>query len=219
MATTYKEVDVRICLMKLKILSLFAIIAAIIVPVRFVAAQEQTLPDVGSYSADALSARLAALRELYRIKLSDSEKERLVTKCDQAQDGLQKISNKLLTTKTGRSVTYDSVIASLISLRALVVTKQVDPSNIELLIVEYQQKKEQFDLAVSDYQVTLDDSINVDCKTRPEEFRAALEGVRDSRKKVVNASTQIDEITKSNLKTAFDTLRSRLLSEAAKNGN
>jgi len=205
--------------MRLKTACILALAIPFILPVQSTLAQEQTLADVGSYSEDALSARLTALRELYRIKLTDSEKERLVTKCDQAQSGLQKISNKLVTTNTERTLTYDSIIASLVSLRTLVVTKQVDPSNIELLIVEYQQRKAEFDTAISGYQVALDDSINVDCKVKPEEFRAALEGVRASRKTVVNASAQIDEITKSNLKTAFDTIRSRLTSEAVKNGN
>lgn len=182
------------------------------------AAQEQPLPDIGSYSQDALSARLTALRDLYRIKLSDMEKASVVEHCQSAQAGLRKISTKTSATKSERAETYNAVVSLLTGLRALVVAKQVDPSNIELLTVEYQQSVEQFNLAITDYQIALEDSVQVDCRAKPEEFRAALEGVRATRKQVVAASAQINEVTKSNLKTAFDTLKDRLSAEEQING-
>jgi hypothetical protein len=202
---------------KSKILPLL-VMSIVLLPLSFASAQEQPLPDVGSYSDDALAARLAVLRERYRINLSSKEVEDVVARCVQAQGGLKKISGKLTTVATSRSKTYSEVVGSLSSLRSLVVDKQIDASNIELLVVEYQHKIQLFEDAISAYQVTLDDSTRVDCKAKPEEFRAALEGVRAARKLVVSASAQIEEITKSNLKTAFDTVRDRLQTEQTTNG-
>jgi hypothetical protein len=173
-------------------------------------AQEQPLPDVGSYSEDALTARLAALKDLYRINLTEKERQNVIENCEPAQVGLTKISAKLGATKTNRAKNYTSVIASLVGLRSLVFSKQVDTSNIELLTVEYQRTVEDFNQAIIAYQTTLDDAVQVDCSAKPEEFRAALEGVRAARKQVVSTSAQINEVTKSNLKTAFDTLKDRL---------
>ena len=181
------------------------------VPAVFVSAQaDVSLGDVGTYSVDARTARITTLREQYRIKLSDKERELVVARCEPAQASLQKIAFRLNETRISRISTYDDVIGSLDTVRTLVVVKQIDPSNVELLTVEYQQKKATFETTVSDYQTALEDSIQVDCKTQPEDFRAALEGVRSARKDVVSASSQIIELTNSNLKTAFDTLKLKL---------
>lgn len=181
------------------------------VPAVLVSAQtDVSLSDVGTYSVDARTARIAALREQYRIKLSDKERELVMTRCEPAQTSLQKIAFRLNETRIARTGTYDDVIGSLDTVRTLIVAKQIDPSNIELLTVEYQLKKATFEIAVSDYQTALEDSIQVDCKAQPEDFRAALEGVRSARKDVVNSSAQITELTNSNLKTAFDTLKLKL---------
>jgi len=44
----------------------------------------------------------------------------------------------------------------------------------------------------------------------PVGFRAALEGVRDTRKDVVSISAGVVEVTKSTLPTTFDSLKLRL---------
>jgi hypothetical protein len=75
-----------------------------------------------------------------------------------------------------------------------------------------------FDTALATYELTLEDATLLNCKGAPEDFRAALEGVRSSRKSVVDASSQIKEITKSNLKTTFDAIRLKLQTEGAPNG-
>jgi len=200
----------------------FVLISGLLISLFVVAiptsAQEQALPDVGSYSEDALTARLNALKDLYRINLTDKERQSVIENCEPAQVGLLKISTKLATTKLSRAKTYSSVVSSLVGLRSLVSAKRIDPSNIELLTVEYQQTIEKFNLAITAYQTTLDDAIQVDCRAQPEEFRASIEGVRASRKQVVSASSQINEVTKSNLKTAFDTLKDRLDAEVQTDG-
>lgn len=185
----------------------------VVLPVLPVRAQTGSLPDIGIYSVDARSARLVSLRAQYRISLSDKEKELVSTRCEQAQISLQKLATRLAETRLARVTTYKQVIASLNNLRTLVVARQVDTSNIELLTVEYQLKKSEFETNVTDYQIALDDSIQVDCRSQPEDFRAALEGVRSARKTVVNTSTQIEELTKSNLRTAFDALKLKLQAE------
>ena len=205
--------------MRLKQSAVITVAIIVAMPVVFAHAQvESPLTEVGTYSVDARTARIAALREQYRIKLSDKERELVVTRCVQAQTGLQKLATRLGETLASRVATYDDVIGSLDTVRTLVVAKQIDPSNIELLTVEYQVKKSAFEASITNYQTVLDDSVQVDCRAQPEDFRAALEGVRSVRKDVVNTSSQIAELTNSNLKTTFDTLKLKLRTEEEATG-
>jgi len=176
-------------------------------------AQEQdpgVLSDVGSYNADARSARITNLKTQYKINLSEKEKALVSSRCEGAQSELRKISARLITTKKDREAVYSNTVITLIRLKTLLETKQIDTSNIDLLIVSYQQKKATFDVAVLAYELSLEDVTSIDCVKSPEDFRAGLEGVRGARKPIVDASAQIQDITRSNLKTTFDTIRIKL---------
>lgn len=175
-------------------------------------------PEVGTYSADARTARIAALKDLYKIKLDDKEKASVSTRCTGAQAGLRSIAKRLETVTSERERTYTGTINTLIRLKSALLAKHMDTSSIDLLIVSYQQNKSLFDSAVVAYQVSIEDATLLDCAKAPEDFRAALEGVRAARKPVVSASAQIKEITKSNLKTTFDSIISRLQSETGSGG-
>lgn len=179
---------------------------------------EPAQPDVGTYSADARTARIAALKELYKIKLDDKEKASVSARCTGAQEGLRNIAKRLEEVKSDREKTYTSTIDTLIRLKSALLAKHIDSSGIDLLIVSYQQSKALFDTSVLAYEVSIEDATLLDCAKSPEDFRAALEGVRAARKPVVNASAQIKEITKSNLKTTFDSIISRLQTEKGSGG-
>lgn len=168
------------------------------------------LSDVGAYSIDARAARIASLREAYKIKLDEKEKALVSSRCVGAQASLGKISTKLVTIKSEREKVYTTTIETLIQLKNLIADKDIDTSGMDLLIVSYQQKKAIFDSSFVQYELTLEDATSVACATAPEDFRASLEGVRSARKPVVEASRQMSELTRSNLKTTFDAIRLKL---------
>lgn len=206
--------------MKKKFLVLFASFCLVFIyaQVKAEADTTQVLSDVGTYSADARAARIAALREAYKIKLDDKEKALVVSRCRGAQTSLRNISTKLLNVKVDREKTYSTSISTLIQLQSLISTKGIDTSGMDLLIVSYQQKKAIFDESVRAYELSLEDATTIDCVTAPEDFRAALEGVRAARKPVVEASGQITELTRSNLKNTFDAIRLKLQTGGGTNG-
>jgi hypothetical protein len=179
-------------------------------PSSVVIGQAPELSDVGSYESDARNARISQLKIDYRINLSDAEQELIRSRCSGAQVALGKVLARSQTTSEARSKVYTSVIDVLSNTRVRFDKRQIDVSNLDLLIVQYQQKKQEFDTAITAYQVALDDAIRVDCRQFPNDFRAALEGVRTARKQVVDVSRDIRETTLSTLKTTFDTLKLRL---------
>lgn len=182
-------------------------------------ARAEELPAVGSYSDDARAARISELKIKYRIILTDDERVRIIERCAVAKSSLQKLSERVTISTNKRSEVYDNVIANLTSLRALVATKQIDASSLELLIVDYQQAAADFDVAATSYQTAIDDAIVLNCSVDPEGFRASIEGVREGRKKTSEAANEVVELTSSNLKTAFDTLKLRLTSAGVTNGD
>lgn len=181
-------------------------------------AQSVPLAEVGSYTDDARSARISKLKETYKTTLSDRERELVVSRCIPAQKALGKIAERLSKTQVEREKTYASVIAALTNLKHRFDDAQIDASNLDLLIVTYQQKNTNFKLSLAEYDVALDDAVMIDCVSDPVGFRAALEGVRDGRKGIVSISAGIVEITKSTLPTTFDSLKLRLSTYGAQSG-
>lgn len=204
-----------------RIVATVLISLVVFTPLGIAIAEGETTPvlsDVGAYSIDARAARISALKEQFKISLSDKEKTLVSSRCVGAQGELRKISTRLLVTSKEREVSYSSAILNLIQLKSALEAKHTDTSNIDLLIVLYQQKKTSFDTAILAYELSLEDVVSIDCVHNPDDFRAALEGVRSARKPVVDASSQIREITRSNLKTTFDSILIRLQTEDSGHG-
>ena len=181
-------------------------------------AQDSSLPAVGSYTEDARTARINDLKTTYRIVLTDKEKELVSSRCVEAQKSLSKIRSRLKSVKSERETTYDSVVSSLTNLKLRFENKQIDPSNLDLLIVSYQQKEANFISSTANYDTALEDAVTIDCVADPIGFRASLEGVRGARKTVVGVSAEIKEITKASLTTTFDSLKLKLLTKEVKSG-
>jgi hypothetical protein len=163
-----------------------------------------------NYSLDARTARIAALKATYKISLGENERQQVSSRCAGAQKILGLISAKLNDSKNSRLNDYSSVTSSLTNLRLQLGGKQVDASSLDLLVVEYQQGIQDFESASELYETALDDVVQVDCVQKPDDFRAALEGVRLSRKHLVDKSIGIEQTTKSSLTTAFDAISVKL---------
>lgn len=200
----------------LAVLMTTALVGSAFLPVR-ASAQEGGLAEPGAYSRDARNARISDIRQKLKITLNDKERQLVSERCEQAQSALAKISDRLEVTAAKRTETYQSVITTLSILRASFANRQIDVSNLELLIVTYQTELDDFNDAVRAYEVALDDSVLVDCRQNPEDFRAALEGVRIARRDVVEAAQKISETTDSTLNTTLDSLRLRLQTSGGAN--
>jgi hypothetical protein len=195
-----------------------AVICLSLVSATMIKAQDESsvqLADVGTYSTDARTARIALLRSKYKIIINATEKQQLALNCTGAQNNLRKIQTTLPSIITTRLTSYDSVINELVSLRARLNSGLVDVSGLDLLIVDYQQKRTLFSSAGDGYMTALQDSVLVDCKSNPEDFRASVEGVREARRNLVSAAKDVRETTDSTLKTTLDSLSIKLRKQDA----
>jgi hypothetical protein len=164
-------------------------------------------PEQGAnYAADSRAARISTLRTTYKIALSDSEKSLVSSRCQEAQKKLNAVASRVAIIRADRGATYTAVTTSLIGLRLQLNAKQIDASSLELITVDYQKSIAGFDLSGSAYETLLEDITQLDCVASPEDFRAALEGVRAAQKTLVEKAVNIEQITKSSLNTTLDSI-------------
>lgn len=199
------------------ILFLATILYASVLPGQSIA-QVGSLAEIGSYTEDARAARITKLKDTYGITLSDKERELVASRCVTAQRALAKIQGRLKTTRNEREKTYASVISALANLKFRFDNAQLDASNLDLLIVTYQQNSTKFQQSAAEYETTIEDAVRIDCVIDPVGFRAALEGVRSARKDTVSISSDITETTKSTMPTTFDSLKLRLTTNGVTRG-
>jgi len=165
-------------------------------------AQEDSLG--ADYATDARNARITKLKETYRIVLDETERQRIVMRCVPAQKRLLAIEGRLVASADKRRKIYQGIIDDLNKIRVRLLNQEVDTSSVDLLIATYQEKLEFFNARVQSYDISLEDSVVVDCQDKPDDFRAALEGVRANRKLVADASGELAELTRSDLKTSLE---------------
>ena len=174
------------------------------------AQSEQISSSTVTYTADARTARIEKLKSQFKVQLNDKEKELISTRCTLAQARLKSIAYQLDGIESSRGATYDGIISTLLEINNRLNDQFVDTSSLDLLIVDYQSVVKKFNLSIEGYRLSLDDATSIDCKNNPEDFRASLEGVRAARKPIVDSSQQINDLTKTNLKTTFESLAVRL---------
>lgn len=163
-----------------------------------------------SYSNDARVARIAAWRAKYPITLSETERSQLSLRCEQAQSNLQKVSSSLSIKISNYTKVYQDTIDRLNSLKLITDKKEVDGSNLDLLIVDFQRSKVEVEENAEQYAVALEDAVIIDCKAGPEDFRAALEGARESRSELVGSIRDVEDLVGSSLTTTLDSLKNKL---------
>lgn len=179
-------------------------------------AQDTPADTTVTYNQDARQARINELRSLYKISLQPTERAATSLRCKAAQKNLARLGSQLSNTTILRRSTYQTSIDRLKNMQTRLSQTQIDTSNLELLTVLYQQKLETFEFASTNYALVIEDAVTIDCSTSPEDFLAALEGVRSARKKVVAVTSELQEITRSSLKTTSDTLINRLKASGQK---
>lgn len=184
--------------------------SAVLVTSSSVLAQSSDLPDVGSYSADARAARIAALRERFQVSLTDEDRARILAGCSTAQARLKNVQNTFTLNHLTRTRDNETVIAELSTLRSMFVNSQLDSSAIDLLIVEYQQKFESYETVAAEYEVMLTDATTLECQSSPDDFQAVLEGARDTLSRVAVNAQSIKYFTDTALGNRFDILSRRV---------
>ena len=193
-----------------KVMAVVFALGSFILPFQTAIGQDSLGETTVNYNQDARQARINDLKDQYKINLQDNEKLAVTARCKTAQKKLVILSGELAQTTIARRAVYQDNIDSLKRIQSRLLASQIDTSSLDLLTVTYQQKLKSFESTSENYALTIEDAVTLDCTANPEDFRAALEGVRAARKKVVLVTAEIRETTRSSLKTTTDTLTNRL---------
>lgn len=163
-------------------------------------------------SGDDMAARLEQLQASYPVKLTDQEKADVARRCVAAQTNIQAIADRLATIQASRDLIYADILNELKLTQRRLIAQQIDTSEIDLLLASYTTGRSGYLSSLSDYHTALTDAATLDCVNNPELFRSAVEGLRASRKRVVDQVNMLRELISSDVKTSFDTIRDRVLS-------
>ncbi len=172
-------------------------------------------PTEAPETVDARMQRFEEAKRIFTIRLSEKEQARLASRCVRAQEKLSKISDRLDVRSPIITKKYDLINLHLLAVQKRLGIQQVDTSIIDLLITSFQQLADDYDTALADYHNALDDVTVVGCTSDPQTFKALLEDVRAKRLVFVDSLEAIGNFTKTELKTGFDDLRTRLNSKGS----
>ncbi len=157
--------------------------------------------------------RLSRAVQDQQITLDDGAKALITEKCEPAQNiliGLQDKSDRLIQL---RLATFTDFQKELQAIKLRMARQGVDASEIDLLIGKLQQNLDSFTLASNSYGATLDDAESVNCKQKPEQFKAALVLMRAKRAKLLDAAETLKITMNDATVTTFNQLKKRLTVE------
>lgn len=158
------------------------------------------------------SSRLETYKKELKETLTTEVKTRIATRCVAAQ-GVVKgktTSNDAIT--TARETTYDKIISDLQGVVSAASAQDVDITALQSNISELQAKIVSFKTANTTYQQALSDLGQMDCKTDPTAFKAALEAARTDQLAVFNAAKTIRSYLNDTVKVTLNALKAKLKS-------
>jgi len=169
---------------------------------------------VSSENTTEQTVRVERAKKTFPIRLSDKEQTRLADRCATAQEKLTKVSTRLTDRSSIITKKYNLIELHLVAVQKRLTNQQIDTSIIDLLLTNFLKLTSEYDVALSEYHLALDDAVVVDCVAEPQSFKALLEDVRVKRQVFVNKVDAIKDFTRVDLKTSFDALRARLKSQS-----
>jgi len=157
-----------------------------------------------------LQARIEKQKTVHKIKLTNAEKLKIQNKCKAAQGLVSSVSGRVKGLETSRSQSYDNMVARLTDLSAKLKAKNADTTVLDADIVALQAKVTTFSTDLAAYKVTVGDLADMDCKTDPEGFKAALTAARAAQETVHKDAQAIRTYVKDTIKPVLSSIRAEL---------
>jgi hypothetical protein len=154
-------------------------------------------------SAEAKAKRKARLDKAkldFKVKLTAVASARIKERCVNAQSQVAKLNDKFGNSVTKRTKAYEALQSRLDKLVTKLKEKGVDTATLEQQITELDTKITTYNTDLDAYKQSLVDLKEVDCKTDPDAFKAALEASRAAHVKIVEDVTGIRTFLKDTIK-------------------
>lgn len=166
-----------------------------------------------STDATAMKKRLEALKTSLKVKLDETTRKRILTKCKPAQTIVETTEKTDASNGTSRSKVYDKVVSKVQSLIDKLKANSVDTTALETALTGLEAKVATFKTDMTTYRQSMLDLRTIDCATDPTAFQAALTTARTNREKVHADGKDIRAYIKDTLKPALQAIKDKLKTE------
>lgn len=158
-------------------------------------------------------ARIKALKEQQKIRLSTTEKKKIQDKCQAAQGKVSDVGGRINGVETSRTKVHANLLARMESLVEKLKTKNLDTTQLETSIAELEAKITTFNTSLATYKQSISDLRLLDCKTDSEGFKAALQTARTNLEKVRTDAKAIHAYLNDTIKPLLKTIRAQVSGE------
>lgn len=175
---------------------------------KTIATTDTALPPADA--AKALAERIAKHKLAAKTKLTNAEKLKIQANCKASQGRVSSVKNKVHGLETSRTQVYKNTLDHLTKLTEKLKNSGQNTTELDASIIVLQGKIETFKTDIAAYKQTVSDLAEMDCKTDPDGFKAALEASRLAVQKTNQDAQAVRAYIKDTIKPILITLRTDL---------
>ena len=157
-----------------------------------------------------LEARIKKLKDALKLRLTAAEKTRLLGKCVSAQGKVSSVGAKFKGIETSRTQVHQNILDRLNKAVTKLEEKGVASPELEIEITTLTTKMDTFKTDLATYKQSVADLKDLDCKTDPEGFKAALQTARTNLEKVRSDAKDIHTYLKETIRPHLTNLKKQL---------
>jgi len=141
--------------------------------------------------SSTLAQRLTAREKTYKVQLSASQSQKIVSGCKVSQAALTTLRNKDATVASTRQQTYQDLAIQLNDMIANLQNESVDASSLTHAQTVFDNAINSSNSDSVNYKTALDDAIDMNCASDPTGFEASILDARALRTKLASDSAAI----------------------------
>jgi hypothetical protein len=183
-------------------------------------AQAAQQGNMSEQQVQELKDRLQKRKDELKLRLSNAQKNRLQSRCQNSQGVLKSVEGRIKGIQTSRIQIYGNLIDRLTSLSSRLRANNVDTTELDQNIEELKEKIEEFNTVLASYIQAVADLAVMQCKDDPEAFKASLNKARELQQELRQRGLEIKTFIQETLKPTLANIREQLVdsTEGATNG-
>lgn len=158
-------------------------------------------------NAEQLKARVQERKALMKTKLTNTEIQKLVSKCGPSQVKINTFLEGRFKNDTPYQAKYEAYIKRLENLSAKLKLNNTDTTELDAQIVILKQKYETFKTSVTSFRTAVSDTKTIDCKTDPTGFKASLDEARTKALAVKQANLDLETYARTTIKATLEKIK------------
>lgn len=166
-----------------------------------------------------LKERLQERKDEIHTKLTEYKKNRLKSRCKNAQGKLTSANARIKGVETSRKQVHENLLNRLTKLSGQLKDKGLDVTELNSQIETLKGMIADIELEISDYKQAVSDVVEMTCADDPEAFRASLDVAKEKLKAIKASSAEIRAYLKDTIKVTLKALRAQLESQEQGEGS